>query len=55
LGLKIWSILWPFGIFRGHLGAFFPFWYVVSRKNLATFEGTPTVQVKSKIAKNRWI
>jgi hypothetical protein len=44
----IWSILWPFGMFCGHLvcfvaiwyilwplGLFFPFWHVV-KKNLAT-------------------
>jgi hypothetical protein len=24
-------ILWPFGMFCGHIGVFFPFWYVVSR------------------------
>jgi hypothetical protein len=34
----IWNILWPFVIFYvyGHLVYFFPFWYVVPRKNLAT-------------------
>jgi hypothetical protein len=38
--MAIWSvllpfhihILWPFGIFSGHFGIFFPFWYVVPRK-----------------------
>jgi hypothetical protein len=28
----IWYILWPFGIFCGYFGTFFPFWYVVPRK-----------------------
>jgi hypothetical protein len=26
---NIWNILWPFGIFCGHLVYFFPFWYVI--------------------------
>jgi hypothetical protein len=30
------NIIWPFGIFYGHFGTFFPFWFVVPRKNLAT-------------------
>jgi hypothetical protein len=29
-----WYIMWPFGTFL--FGIFFPFWYVVPRKNLAT-------------------
>jgi hypothetical protein len=29
---SIWYILWPFGIFCGTFGIFFPFWYVVARK-----------------------
>jgi hypothetical protein len=28
----ILTILWPFGIFCGHLVNFSPFWYVVPRK-----------------------
>jgi hypothetical protein len=28
----ILHILWPFGMFCGHFGIFFPFWYVVQRK-----------------------
>jgi ABC-type spermidine/putrescine transport system permease subunit II len=28
----IGNILWPFGIFCGHLVYFFPFWYFVPRK-----------------------
>jgi cellobiose-specific phosphotransferase system component IIC len=35
----IWNILWPFGIMYGSLwlfGIFFPFWYVWTKKNLAT-------------------
>jgi hypothetical protein len=28
-------ILRPFGIFCGHFGIFFPFWYAVKNKNLA--------------------
>jgi hypothetical protein len=34
--MAIWYILWPFGIFYGHLvysvAYFTPFWYVVQRK-----------------------
>jgi hypothetical protein len=43
--MAIWSILWPFGLFYGHLvhfmaiwyifwpfGIFFPFWQVAARK-----------------------
>jgi hypothetical protein len=43
--MAIWNILWPFGIFCGHLvyfvtiwyisrafGTFSPFWYVIPRK-----------------------
>jgi hypothetical protein len=25
-------ILWPFGLFCGHFGVCFPFWYIVPRK-----------------------
>jgi hypothetical protein len=28
----ICNILWPLGIFTGHLAYFFPFWYVVASK-----------------------
>jgi hypothetical protein len=28
--------LWPFGIACGHLFYFFPIWYVLTKKNLAT-------------------
>jgi hypothetical protein len=28
----IGNILWPFGIFCGHLVYFSPFWYIVKRK-----------------------
>jgi hypothetical protein len=31
----IWYSLWPFGIVCRHL-VFFPFWYVWTKKNLAT-------------------
>jgi phosphotransferase system glucose/maltose/N-acetylglucosamine-specific IIC component len=31
----IWYNLWPFGIFCGYL-VFFTFWYVWTKKNLAT-------------------
>jgi hypothetical protein len=31
LFIAIWYILWPFGIFCGHFGIVFPFWYVVPR------------------------
>jgi hypothetical protein len=37
--LIICSILWLFGTFCEHLGAFFMFWYVVPKKNLATLFG----------------
>jgi hypothetical protein len=37
--LVICSILWLFGTFCEHLGAFFMFWYVVPKKNLATLFG----------------
>jgi hypothetical protein len=30
--MAIGNILWPFGIFCGHLVYFSPFWYVVPRK-----------------------
>jgi hypothetical protein len=30
--MAIWYILWPIGIFCGHLLKFCPFWYVVPRK-----------------------
>jgi hypothetical protein len=31
------SILWPFGIFCGHFGTIFQFWYICrTKKNLAT-------------------
>jgi hypothetical protein len=30
--MAIRYILWPFGMFRGHLVYFFSFWYVVLRK-----------------------
>jgi hypothetical protein len=40
--MTVWNILrpfcfnlWPFGIVCGHL-VFFPFWYVWTKKNLAT-------------------
>jgi hypothetical protein len=26
-------ILWPFGMFCGNFGIFFPFWYIVPRKS----------------------
>jgi hypothetical protein len=32
----IWCILWPFGIFCGHFGIFFPFLVCRTKKNLAT-------------------
>jgi hypothetical protein len=32
----IWYNLWPFGFVCGHLVYFFPFWYVWTKKNLAT-------------------
>jgi hypothetical protein len=32
----IWYNLWPFGIVCGHFVYFFPFWYVWTKKNLAT-------------------
>jgi hypothetical protein len=32
----IWYHLQPFGIVCGHLVYFFPFWYVWTKKNLAT-------------------
>jgi hypothetical protein len=30
--MSILNILWPFGIFCGHLVYFPPFWYIVPRK-----------------------
>jgi hypothetical protein len=30
--LPFWYMLWPFGIFCGHFGIFFPFWYLEPRK-----------------------
>jgi hypothetical protein len=41
---KCWNILWPFGIFYGHLGYFktiwyiFPVWVSCAKKNLATLD-----------------
>jgi hypothetical protein len=34
--MAIWYNLWPFGIACGHFVYFFPFWYVWTKKNLAT-------------------
>jgi hypothetical protein len=34
-------ILWTFGIVRGNLVYFPPFWYVSTKKNLATLPGHP--------------
>jgi hypothetical protein len=31
--IAVWSVSLPFGIFCGHLGIFFPFWYVVPKKS----------------------
>jgi hypothetical protein len=47
--MTIWNILRPFGIVCGHLvlgslwslGKFFPFWYVWTKKNLATLIPSP--------------
>jgi hypothetical protein len=36
LPTSIGNILWPFGMFYGHLVKFSPFWYVAPKKNLAT-------------------
>jgi hypothetical protein len=36
----IWYILWPFGIFSGHFGIFFPVLVCCTKKNLATPENT---------------
>jgi hypothetical protein len=33
---SIWYNLWPFGTVCCHLVHFFPFWYVLATKNLAT-------------------
>jgi hypothetical protein len=33
---SIWYILWPFGIFWGHFGIFFPVLVYCSKKNLTT-------------------
>jgi hypothetical protein len=40
----IWNNLWPFGIVCGHLYIFFPFWYVWTKKNLATLSRTRNFQ-----------
>jgi ABC-type spermidine/putrescine transport system permease subunit II len=34
--MAIWHKVWQFGIVRGHLVYFLPFWYVWTKKNLAT-------------------
>jgi hypothetical protein len=36
----IWYNLWQFGIVCGHLVYIFPFWYVWTKKNLATLGQT---------------
>jgi hypothetical protein len=36
----IWSILWPFGIFCGHFGIFFPVLVCCAKKYLATLDTT---------------
>jgi hypothetical protein len=41
--MVIWYNLWPFGIVCGHLLYFFPFWYVWTKKNLATLTLNRTV------------
>jgi ABC-type spermidine/putrescine transport system permease subunit II len=38
--MAIWYNLRPFGIVCGHLVIFFPFWYVLNKKNLATLCAT---------------
>jgi hypothetical protein len=34
--MDIWHNVWQFGMVYGHLVYFFPFWYVWTKKNLAT-------------------
>jgi hypothetical protein len=36
--MTILNNLWTFGIVNGYLFNFFPFWYVWTKKNLATLE-----------------
>jgi hypothetical protein len=40
----VWYILWPFGIFGGHFGIFFPFRCFGTKKNLATLKMIRRIQ-----------
>jgi hypothetical protein len=39
----IWYNLWPFGKVCSHLVYFSPFWYVWTKKHLATLHATQTL------------
>jgi hypothetical protein len=49
--MAIRYFLWPFSIFWGHLVYFYPFWYVVPRKNLATLprENLDTIKARQPV------
>jgi hypothetical protein len=54
--MAIWYILWPFDIFCGYFGIFFPFWFVIPRKiwqpkkNLATLTSSDGSRIESKFS-----
>jgi hypothetical protein len=49
----IWYILWPFGIRSlWSFGKFFPFWYVETKKNLATLGPDTTECAETKLTPN---
>jgi hypothetical protein len=44
--LERWSTLWQFGIFVGHFGILFLFWYVVPKKTWQPWFGCSKIRLK---------
>jgi hypothetical protein len=49
--MAIWYNLWPFAIVCGHFGVSFSFWYVWTKKNLATVTTTKSMQPSNPYSK----
>jgi hypothetical protein len=50
-----WYKLWPFGIVCGDLVYLVPFWYVWTKKNLATLDSNPSLLLEPTLLHHREI